>query len=142
MHFKPSGQQIAVNELHQKKVGAYAHERWSHAYGVGFSEHFCFMLQSKPVGVNSSNFQSRPLPIQMGDYDYAYEAFAQNRHVESACFPRKFHGFDGMGLQFCEAILQFGFACFWIAYDRGVGFFPEIFGEHHAMVFQCFFPSF
>jgi hypothetical protein len=51
----------------------------------------------------------------MGYYDYAYEAFAQDRHVESACFPSELHGFNAVFTQFSKAILQFRVAYSWIA---------------------------
>jgi hypothetical protein len=99
------------------------------------------VLQSQPVSVYSADFQRCPLTIQMGDYDDAYEAFAQHRHVESACFPSELHCLNAVLTQFSKATLQFSFACFWIAKDRGIGFCRKILGEHGYEPFQSYGPS-
>jgi hypothetical protein len=51
----------------------------------------------------------------MSYYHDAYEAFAQDRHVESACFPSELHCFNAVLAQFSKALLQFRVAYSWIA---------------------------
>jgi hypothetical protein len=68
----------------------------------------------------------------MGDYDYAYEAFTQNRHTnaECACFPRELKAGYAVVSEFFKATFQFSLVRFRIAQDRRVRHFLQLFDGH------------
>src|SRR4030066_331353 len=91
--FKPSWQEVALDELHHEEVLRCLDECWSHSYLVSFRQHSRLMEQVWPVGINPADFQRNTLTVSASDDNYTDITFAEDRQIESVRFSRHLNFF-------------------------------------------------